>query len=140
MGQISEFFHMCECCSVLLFNNRKRFRPFLAKSDDSNWIRSPKSMFLQFFRFFLSVRGSPRCLTKFSKNVITFYCLEWLNLQKKTKIYFFKNLNFFWKFWKFWKFHFWPKKGSKGFFSEKSDSATFYPLYPPNFMEKIRKN
>ena len=37
----------------------------------------------------------------------------------------------------FWalKFHFWPKKGSKGFFSEKSDSATFYPLYPPNFMQ-----
>jgi len=25
--------------------------------------------------------------------------------------------------------------GEKGFFSEKSDSATFYPLYTPNFMQ-----
>ena len=33
----------------------------------------------------------------------------------------------------------WPKKGVKGFFSEKSVSASFYPLLPPNFMQKIRK-
>ena len=31
------------------------------------------------------------------------------------------------------------QKRGKGIFSEKSDSATFYPLYPPNFMQKIRK-
>ena len=27
-----------------------------------------------------------------------------------------------------------------GFFPGKSDSATFYPLYPPNFMQKILTN
>ena len=32
---------------------------------------------------------------------------------------------------------FWPFSAK---FPEKSDSATFYPLYPPNFMQKIRKN
>ena len=37
LGPISEFCNMCECCPVLPYNNR------MNKSDDSNWIRSPKS-------------------------------------------------------------------------------------------------
>ena len=67
------------------------------------------------------------------------YYFFWLRMtqftKKKSKI-----LKIFENFENFVKFHFWPKKESKGFFSEKSDSATFYPLYPPNFMQKIRKN
>ena len=36
------------------------FRPFPAKSNDSNWIRSPKSMFLHFFSIFAKCQKSPK--------------------------------------------------------------------------------
>ena len=51
-GPISEFCHMSEWWPTLPYHNRKRFRPFPAKSNDSNWIRGSKSMFLHFIRFF----------------------------------------------------------------------------------------
>ena len=73
LGPISEFCHMCECCPVLPYNNRKRFRPFPAKSNDWNWIRGSKSMFLHLFLFFptVSVRGSQ--VKKESKKFFAFF-------------------------------------------------------------------
>ena len=52
LGPISEFCHMSEWWPTLPYHNRKRFRPFPAKSNDSNWIRSPKSMFFAIFSIF----------------------------------------------------------------------------------------
>ena len=47
-----------------------------------------------------------------------------------------KNENIFFQiFLKILKISFLAQKRVNGFFSEKSDSATFYPLYPPNFMQ-----
>ena len=128
LGPISEFSHMWGWWPMLLDHNSNRFRPFPVKSNDSNWIRSPKSMFLQFFRFFQCQRESKQSKNK-SKNFIAFSCLEWF--AKKNEKYFFR---------KFWKFHrifgpfgpFWTNTN----FPKNSDSATFYPLYPPNFMQK----
>ena len=69
-------FHMREWWLMVLKHNMNRFRPFPAKSNDSNWIRSPKSMFLHiFFRFLLSV-GVKKEPKKISKNFIAFSCLE----------------------------------------------------------------
>ena len=45
LGPISEFCHMSEWWPTLPYHNRKCFRLLPAKSNDSNWIRSPKSMF-----------------------------------------------------------------------------------------------
>ena len=80
-----------ECCPVLPYSNRKRFRPFPAKSNDSNWIRSPRSMFLHFIRFFLSIRGSQKGVKKIFRFLFCFFsCLEWLNSKKKGKTIFSK--------------------------------------------------
>jgi len=50
---------------MLLHDDKNHFRPFEGQSNDSNWMRSPKSLFLQFFRFFLlSVRGSKKAIEK----------------------------------------------------------------------------
>ena len=86
-----------------------------------------KVCFCIFFRFLLSVRGKKEA-KKNSKNFITFSCLEWLNSQKKKNIFFRKFLSVVtWAIFG----HFRPNTN----FLEKSDSATFYPLYPPNFMQ-----
>ena len=118
LGPISEFFHMCECCSVLPYNTKKRFRQFPARSNDSNWIRSPRSMFLHFIRFF------PKCQreSNFFRFLFCFFsCLEWLNSQKK-RIFFFKNFK---NFKKFENFIFCPKKGQRDFFQKKIHLAVF---------------
>ena len=88
-------------------------------------------MFLQFLRFFrLSVRGSQKGVKKIFEKFSCFFLLRIQFAKKKNP-----------KIWGRARFGpFWPKKGAKGFFSEKSDSASFYPSYSPNFMQKIRKN
>ena len=89
LGPISEFCQMREWCPMLLHDNKNHFRPFPAKSNDSNWIRSPKSMFLQFFSIFAKCQ-SQKGAKKNSKFFIAFSCLECLNSQKK-----WKKMNFF---------------------------------------------
>ena len=69
-------------------------------------------MFLQFFSIFAKCQSQKGAKKKFEK----FYCFFLLRIAKKLCI-------FFQKFQKFQKF------------SRKSDSAIFYPLYPPNFMQ-----
>ena len=104
---------------MVLNHNRNRFRPFSAKSNDSNWIRSPKSMFLHiFFRFLLSVRvkKEPK---KNSKIFIAFSCLEWL-----------KNSQFFLFF--FQKFQKSPKVGTVlGPFGPKTQNTTHQSSITP---------
>ena len=130
LGTISEFCHRCECCSVLPYNSKKRFRQFPAKSNDSNWIRSPRSMFLHF------IRGSQKGVKKCFRFLFCFFSrLKWLNSKKKKKIFFRKFVPGEPHFWAIFG-PFWPNTN----FPEKSDSATFYPSYTPNFMQKIRKN
>jgi len=108
---------MREWWPMVLNHNRNRFRPFPAKSNDSNWIRSPKSMFLQFFRFLLSVRvkKEPK---KISKNFIAFSCLEWL-----------KNSQFFF----LQKFQKSPKVGTVlGPFGPKTQNTTHQSSITPS--------
>ena len=182
-------FHMREWWPMVLNHNRNRFRPFPAKSNDSNWIRSPKSMFLHFFSIFAKCQSQKGAKKNFEK----FYCFFLLRMTQKFSIFFFFSkiskspkvgtvlgpfgpktqntthqssitplLHSFYHILSSYKKllktvkpfsrystlknraiwldeSVWPKKGVKGFFSEKSVSASFYPLLPPNFMQKIRK-
>ena len=146
LGIISEFCHRCECCSVLPYNTKKRFRQFPAKSNDSNWIRSPRSMFLHFIRFFPKCQRESKRSQKgvkifFSIFILLFFLLRMTEFEKKRKIFFLENLcpvtHRWWPTGIFGYFgHFWPNTNFPG----KSDSATFYPSYSPNFMQRIRKN
>ena len=90
LGPISEFCQMYECCPVLPYNNKKRFRPFPAKSNDSNWIRSPKSMFLHFFSIFAKCQSQKGAKKNFEK----FYCFFLLRMTQKFSIFFFFFKNF----------------------------------------------
>ena len=72
LGPISEFCQMYECCPVLPYNNKKRFRPFPAKPNDSNWIRSPKSRFLQFFSIFAKCQSQKGAKKKIRKILLLF--------------------------------------------------------------------
>ena len=114
LGPISEFCHMCECCPMLLHDNKNHFRPFEAQSNDSNWMRSPKSLFFQFSK---CQRGSKKESKKFSKNFIAFSCLEWL-----------KNSQFFF----FQKFQKSPKVGTVlGPFGPKTQNTTHQSSITP---------
>ena len=123
---------------MLLHDNKNHFRPFEGQSKDSNWMRSPKSLFLQFFRFFLlSVRGSQnRVQNFFSKNFIAFSCLEWLNSQKKWKKFFSK---FFENFENFIFGTFCPKKGQNDFFLKNLIRPLFTPYIPLTSCKKSEK-
>ena len=145
-GPISEFFHMSECWSVLPYNNRKSFRPFLAKSDDSNWIRSPKSMFW----VIIGVCGDPSD---------TFWPLEQepaftqsCGLRRMTedhKIFYFivipaKSYDSIFRkipITSFWaRFGpFWPKKGQRDFFLKNLIRPLFTPYIPLTSCKKNQK-
>ena len=78
-------FHMREWWPMVLNHNRNRFRPFPAKSNDSNWIRSPKSMFLHFFSIFAKCQSQKGAKKNFEK----FSCFFLLRMTQKFSIFFF---------------------------------------------------
>ena len=159
---------MREWWPMVLNHNRNRFRPFPAKSNDSNWIRSPKSMFWDiigclrcpFWPLEREPEFSKSCgLCRMTVDHKIFHFRE--ILAKSNDSFFIKvpkasflavfvlfrpNTNFpeksdsatFYPFLGPFWTLFAPKTQNKNF-PEKSDSATFYPLYPSNFMQKNQK-
>ena len=118
LGPISEFCHMREWCPMLLHDNKNHFRPFPAKSNDSNWIRSPKSMFLHFFSIFAKCQSQKGA----KKNFENFYCFFLLRMTQKILFFSF----FFQKFQKS------PKVGPVlGPFGPKTQNTTHQSSITP---------
>ena len=119
------------------------FRPFLAKTNDSIFRKSPKTLFSPFFGPFCPKSREWEFsqiwnLCKMLANNNTLHFRSFLAksndsiLRKSPKTLF---LGIFSSFWALF-----PNFLENESFPEKSGSVTFHHLWTPNFMQKNRKN